>query len=146
MRALSNAMSMICHNIWMNSLTSYLLPTAYSAGFMIWRLTPKLSLDILSLEAFSILLNFTQCSICFEWEQNKLMYDYFYNPEPIVEEAEGTYTDGDTPIQHLEYSWTHALHEIITPLLQEGLQLKEFKEIDYSPLQLFSQYDRTCTR
>ncbi len=61
------------------------------------------------------------------------MLQYAYdNKEIIVEEATGTYTDRDAPIKSTEYSWNHSLSEVITVLLEEGLQLQQFEEFDYS--------------
>ncbi|MEL6923700.1 MAG: C25 family cysteine peptidase, partial [Bacteroidota bacterium] len=80
----------------------------------------------------------------FEWEQNKMLYDYFHQSEPIVEQAEATYTDGVAAINHLEYSWIHALSETMQPLLNEGLQLLEFKEFDYSPYNCFPNMKETA--
>jgi len=73
----------------------------------------------------------------FEWEKNKLTYDYFYQKDPIIETAENTYTDGETPISHLEYSWIHSISETIQPLLKNGFQLIDFQEFDYSPYNCF---------
>ncbi len=61
------------------------------------------------------------------------MLKYAYdNKEIIEEEATGTYTDRDAPIKSKEYYWNHSLSEVITVLLEEGLQLQHFEEFDYS--------------
>lgn len=68
----------------------------------------------------------------FDWDNGKLGYHYF-NKGPYVEEEEGTYADNNAPIKKKEYFWTHSLMEIMNPLIQQGLQVTEFKEYPYSP-------------
>ena len=72
-----------------------------------------------------------------DWNTNQLNYPYFFEPEPTEELSEGTYTDYQSNIQHLEYSWSHALSEIMGPLLKLGLKLESFKEYDWSPYNCF---------
>lgn len=64
---------------------------------------------------------------------------YTYNKsEPIVEELSGTYADRSADIQQRSVSWNHGLAEVIGSLLQQGLQLKQFHEYDYSPYDCFA--------
>lgn len=66
----------------------------------------------------------------------KIEYPYL-NSGPIVEE-EGTYTDGAEGLKVTTTSWNHGLTEVITPLLQKGLIVREFREYDYSPYACFT--------
>ncbi len=73
----------------------------------------------------------------FDWDNGKLAYNYF-NRGHYIEEEEGTYADENANIKKKEYFWTHSLMEIINPLLQEGLQIKEFKEYPYCHFKISS--------
>ncbi|RAI98440.1 methyltransferase family protein [Chitinophaga skermanii] len=66
----------------------------------------------------------------------KIHYHYF-NVEEIVENVSGTYTDRDAPLQAKTISWNHPLSEVLTALMQQGLQLTSFLEYDYSPYNCF---------
>jgi len=65
-----------------------------------------------------------------------VQYPYF-NKEAIVEYEQGTYADKDAPIQLESVGWNHSLDEVLQCLLDEGLQLKKFREYDYSPYNIF---------
>ena len=59
-------------------------------------------------------------------------YPYFTTPEPISEVSEGTYTDPDADISHLEHGWDHSLAETIMPLIKRGFKLELFNEYPFS--------------
>jgi SAM-dependent methyltransferase len=71
-------------------------------------------------------------------EMRELRYHY-HNHEVIAIDSTGTYSDPDAPIAHKEYGWNHALSEVFTVLLGEGLQLSSFREYSYSPFPCFSR-------
>ena len=51
-------------------------------------------------------------------------YPYFERPEPIVDEDPGTYVATEaTFTQNITHSWNHGLGEIVTALLEAGMQL-----------------------
>ena len=58
---------------------------------------------------------------------------YRYNGGEAIHETEiGSYA-GDSQ-EELEFvCWNHGLEQVINSLLKQGLQLKSFKEYDYSP-------------
>lgn len=64
-------------------------------------------------------------------------YSYFQK-EDIIETTEGTYADNAAPIRNKTISWNHAMSEVVTVLLEEGLTLTNLKEYDYSPYSCFS--------
>jgi len=66
-----------------------------------------------------------------------VQYSYF-NRETIVEEEEGTYADREAPIKLTSYGWNHDLGEVLTALLNEGLRLERFTELDGSPHDCFA--------
>lgn len=72
----------------------------------------------------------------FDNEFNFIQYSYF-NKEAIVETTENTYADKNAKIELTSVGWNHSIAEVLENLLQEGLSLKEFKEYDYSPYNVF---------
>ncbi|MEO7523814.1 MAG: class I SAM-dependent methyltransferase [Ferruginibacter sp.] len=74
----------------------------------------------------------------FDNEFEKVIYTYSKS-EPIIEVEEGTYADRSAPITTEMITWNHSISEVITSLLQQGLELNFFKEYDYSPYNCFSK-------
>ena len=65
-------------------------------------------------------------------------YPYFERKEPLTLEEEGTYVDTDVVFRHtVSHSWNHGLGEIVTALMDAGLQLTELAEHDSVPWQAF---------
>ena len=63
-----------------------------------------------------------------------LEYPYVERPEPVVETSSETYVDTDVPLEAVTtHSWNHGLGEIVTALLQRGLQVTSFVEHDSIP-------------
>lgn len=73
----------------------------------------------------------------FDNDFTAITYSYF-NREVIKEVEEGTYTDRDAAIKLPSYSWNHDLGEVMTALLDERLIIDQFKELDGSPYDCFS--------
>lgn len=67
----------------------------------------------------------------------KIGYNYF-NSEPIIESENGTYADKSADISQENITWNHSLSEVFTSLLNNGLEILSFNEIDYSPYNCFS--------
>ncbi|MBX2827464.1 MAG: class I SAM-dependent methyltransferase [Flavobacteriaceae bacterium] len=76
------------------------------------------------------------------------MFDYTVSPpemkygyhqkEAIYEEYEGTYADdGEAKMVSKEYGWNHSLSEVIGVLLEAGLTIEAFNEMDASPYDVF---------
>lgn len=55
----------------------------------------------------------------------------------IVETETGTYADRKVDIQRQTITWNHGIAEVLTALLQAGLQINAFEEYDYSPYNCF---------
>ncbi len=55
----------------------------------------------------------------------------------IETEESGTYADPTAPLQLREYGWNHGTGELISALLDAGLVLERYTEIDYSPYPCF---------
>ena len=64
---------------------------------------------------------------------------YSYFKDEVIVEEEGTYTENAENLSQKHYSWNHAMEEILTSLLNEGLVLRQFKEFDYSPYNCFQK-------
>ena len=64
-------------------------------------------------------------------------YSYF-NREPIVELQKGSYADRDADIELPAHGWNHDLAEVLTALLENGLRIDRFKEMDASPHDCFA--------
>jgi 2-polyprenyl-3-methyl-5-hydroxy-6-metoxy-1,4-benzoquinol methylase len=77
----------------------------------------------------------------FDNEFTWIEYRYFRS-EPIIEITKGTYADKDAPIETETVSWNHGIAEILTALIDNGLQLKTFREYDYSPYDCFSASEK----
>ena len=61
-------------------------------------------------------------------------YPYFEHEEPSVDESPGTYVDREARFEHdLAHNWSHGLGEIITALLDQGMQITSLIEHDTVP-------------
>ena len=66
-----------------------------------------------------------------------LRYPYFETPEPMEFESEGTYVDAPPLPKRTTYEWNHGLGEIVTSLIEAGLQLEflhEHREVAWQAL------------
>lgn len=79
-----------------------------------------------------ILVEFHPVLWMFDDKIEQVGYNYF-NEGSIVETYEGTYADKDAPIKQEYVMWNHALSEVFSALIENNLQLTDFKEYDYSP-------------
>lgn len=66
----------------------------------------------------------------------KVAYNYF-NVETIIENETGTYADRTAKIEQSYMMWNHDLGEVLSSLLSNGLEIKQFQEFDYSPYNCF---------
>lgn len=67
----------------------------------------------------------------------EIKYNYF-NDGPIIENNEGTYADKNAPINQKSVGWNHSISEVLSSLLQNGLEINSMKEFDYSPYNCFN--------
>lgn len=72
----------------------------------------------------------------FDNEFSKVEYNYF-NSGPIVETETGTYANRDANLTLKYVMWNHSIGEVITSLLNNGLELTSLQEYDYSPYNCF---------
>ena len=65
-------------------------------------------------------------------DRAELIGSCFEEPEPMVEDAPTTYTDG-APLSHTRcYEWNHGVGEIVSALLGRGLRLERLEEHDWT--------------
>ncbi len=64
-------------------------------------------------------------------------YSYFHQSKPDVE-PEGTYTENCDGSKHEFAVWTHTLADVISALIEAGLQIQTVKEFDHSPYNCFA--------
>ncbi len=68
----------------------------------------------------------------------KIIEFNYFNDGPIVETEEGTYADINAPLVQESVSWNHSISEVLTSLLQNGLEINSMNEYDYSPYNCFN--------
>lgn len=73
----------------------------------------------------------------FDFNSTQIAYSYFNIGMPYTEEETGSYADKESSISVKTHFWSHALSEIISSLLHNGLKITLFKEFDYSPYPCF---------
>ena len=62
-------------------------------------------------------------------------YPYFERPEPIPWDEDTTYVETDVEFKvNLTHSWNHGLGEILTALLDAGMEITAFEEHDSVPV------------
>jgi SAM-dependent methyltransferase len=65
-------------------------------------------------------------------------YPYFETDEPITEDEPGTYVETDvTFAENVTHSWNHGLGEIVTALLEVGMEITSLVEHDTVPWEAF---------
>lgn len=72
----------------------------------------------------------------------KLSYPYLKG-EVIYEEYKGTYANFYADIVSKEYGWNHGLGEVVTALINAGLEIEFLHEFDKSPYNSFPEMDTT---
>lgn len=73
----------------------------------------------------------------FDFNSKEIKYSYYNLNKPYTEIDTGTYADTKNQSIFKSHSWSHSIDEIIGVLLKYKLEIKEFREIDYSPYNCF---------
>ncbi|WP_417368516.1 class I SAM-dependent methyltransferase [Flavobacterium beibuense] len=71
---------------------------------------------------------------------SKIDYSYF-NEEAIIETETGTYADKAADMETKTISWNHDLSEVFSSLINNNLEIKTFKEYNYSPYDCFNDME-----
>lgn len=67
----------------------------------------------------------------------------YFNEKPIAETYEGTYADKTANIIQDYVMWNHSLSDVLENLLKQDLEIKSFKEYDWSPYPCFNHIEET---
>lgn len=70
-------------------------------------------------------------------DEPRVAHTYFQEPEPYVDDAGTTYTDGVTDPLPRSYEWNHSIGEIVTAVLGQGLVVEQLVEHDWGPFSRF---------
>lgn len=62
---------------------------------------------------------------------------YFPDPLPERGEVQGSYADPEADFTHVSYEWTHPIGEVVTALVEAGLQIEFLHEFPYSMYDCF---------
>jgi len=73
----------------------------------------------------------------FDWDTKEIAYDYFSDGKPIIEEVTGSYAAAGT--KTTEAFFVHSIHQTMMPLINQGLQLLDFQEYDYTTYNIFGK-------
>lgn len=66
-------------------------------------------------------------------EEPRFEHSYFEEHEPFSDDEDVTYTDGDGRLTNTRsYEWNHSIGEIVTALVNRGVQLDELVEHDWT--------------
>lgn len=90
-----------------------------------------------------IMVDFHPFVWMFDGGINNILYSYF-NTGPIEETEEGSYADRDSGIRGKNIGWNHSMSDIIQALINAGLEIREFREYDYSPYEVFDNMNPTA--
>lgn len=93
---------------------------------------------------FFYIIDFHPVLWMFETTSFDIKYSYF-NTGPIREEVRGSYADRTHENVAIEYGWNHGLGEIISALINAGLQIEFMHEFPYSSYNNFHDMEQGKT-
>ncbi len=67
----------------------------------------------------------------------RVRYPYFHTAEPGQSMVQGSYADRDSSFQGVEYFWIFSMSDVVTSLIQAGLQITELREYDFAAWQIY---------
>lgn len=85
----------------------------------------------------SVLVEFHPVAWMYNNDFTHVEYAYF-NRQRIEEVETGTYADTSAVINLRSHTWNHSLSEVLTAVLDAGLRIDRFEEMDGSPHDCFS--------
>lgn len=91
-----------------------------------------------------VLAEFHPVLMMHDFPSGQMAYDYFH--QGIFETVKGGYAVVEDISERGEHTWSHSLSDVLTPLLQRGLSLKEFRELDWSPFGCFEGMEEVGPR
>lgn len=67
----------------------------------------------------------------------RVAYPYFHSPEPLKLPVRGSYADPEAVVRTpVEYSWVHSLGDVITSLVEAGLEIRYLHEFPFSSFRI----------
>lgn len=97
----------------------------------------KIIVDFLKPNGRFVMAEFHPVVWMFDDHFEKIGYNYF-NTGAIVEAEVGTYADKTAPIAQECVMWNHGLGEVLSSLINSGLEISSLEEFDYSPYNCFN--------
>lgn len=70
----------------------------------------------------------------------EIKYNYFKDV-PIIETKDESYTEGKLAETISEISWNHSVSEVVNSLIENNLEIKNLKEFDHSPYNIFPEME-----
>jgi len=98
----------------------------------------KMIYERLRPEGVFYMVEFHPIAWMFDYTTSPPLMKYGYQQkDAIYEEYEGTYADEKSKMGSKEYGWNHGLSEVINSLLEAGLRIELFNELEESPYDVF---------
>ena len=97
----------------------------------------KIIVDLLKPNGQFVMAEFHPVVWMFDDNFEKIKYNYF-NSGAIIEEENGTYADKSAAIKQQSVVWNHGIGEVISSLINSGLEMVSLEEFDYSPYNCFN--------
>lgn len=97
----------------------------------------KTIVDFLKPNGQFVMVEFHPVVWMFDDHFEKIGYNYF-NSGAIVESEVGTYADKTAAIAQECVMWNHGLGEVLSSLINSGLEISSLEEFDYSPYNCFN--------
>lgn len=139
--ATGNKVSFICSDIYEISLKEKFDLVFSSYGTIGWLPDLNKWANIISTHLKTggkfIFAEFHPIVWMFDSKFQKIEYNYSIDKK-IIEIKTGTYAEKDADISLKTITWNHSLSEVITCLIDSGLEILHFKEYDYSPYNCFT--------
>ncbi|MAP54262.1 class I SAM-dependent methyltransferase [Altibacter sp.] len=89
------------------------------------------------------MIEFHPIAWMFDYTQSPPIMRYGYHQKDVIyEEYQGTYANMEAPILSKEYSWNHALGEVVSALTGAGLRIDSLHEHDASPYAIFPKLQK----
>lgn len=85
-----------------------------------------------------ILAEFHPVVWMFNPDFNRIIYPYF-NTETFVEQVGFSYGSEKTFIEAEDVSWNHPLSDVLSAVIGSGMEIRAFREYDYSPYPIFRE-------
>jgi SAM-dependent methyltransferase len=96
----------------------------------------KVISDMLNPGGIFYMIEFHPVIWMFDEDVKEIGYPYF-NKEVIHDQEEATYADKESYIGLDGYSWNHSIGEVVSALLDHGLEIDLLEEYDYSNYNVF---------